>query len=258
MVPKKVLIIAGSDPSGGAGMQADIATLQDFGVPAIFAVTAITAQNDDRVLEIHPTPADVLTQQLSAACKGQTLGAIKIGMVATGANVRALIWFLQNLSGTHLVIDPVLHSSSGASLLENKAFPLYRQQLLPLATVVTPNLLEAGALAKMQVASVDQMQRAAQIIYQDLFALRGGKLNAKPLIVIVKGGHLKNDAIDVLYDGHDSLEFKADRIPGRSPRGTGCRFASAIAAGLALGQTLTQSVSAAKKYLTGYISGQSV
>src|SRR3989338_829625 len=114
----KVLIIAGSDPSGGAGMQADMAAVRDLGGEAIFAVTALTAQNDARVLEIHPTPADLLTQQLSAACQGQTVGAVKIGMVATGANVRAILWFLQRLPIPHIIIDPVLHSSSGYSLLE--------------------------------------------------------------------------------------------------------------------------------------------
>src|SRR3989338_10969512 len=170
---KKVLIIAGSDPSGGAGMQADLSTLKDFHVPAIFAVTAITAQNDEKVLEIHPTPADLLTQQLSAACQGQTLGAVKIGMVATGTNVRALIWFLQRLGTLPIIIDPVLHSSSGASLLENKAIALYRQQLLPMATIVTPNLLEAGAFVGMQVASVEQMRRGGRRIHQGLLSLRG-------------------------------------------------------------------------------------
>ena len=257
MVSKKVLVIAGSDPSGGAGMQADLSTLKDFGVPAVFAVTAITAQNNDGVLDIHPTPADILTQQLSAACHGQTLSAIKIGMVATRANVRALVWFLKNIDSIPVVMDPVLHSSSGASLLENKGLGLYRQKLLPLATVVTPNLLEAGALAGMQVGSPDLMKKAAQIIYRDLLSLRGERSPAKPLYLVMKGGHLKGEALDLLYDGKNFEEFTAARVPGPSPRGTGCRFASGIAAELAAGKTISEAVAGAKQYLTQYIQKNS-
>ncbi|MBI4223580.1 MAG: hydroxymethylpyrimidine/phosphomethylpyrimidine kinase, partial [Deltaproteobacteria bacterium] len=141
---KHVLVIAGSDPSGGAGVQADLTTLKDFGVQALFAITALTAQNEQKVLQIHPTPVDVLTQQLSAACEGKEIGACKIGMVAERANVRALVWFLGFKKFPHVVIDPILHSSSGAPLLEKKAFSFFRNQLLPLATVVTPNLPEAS------------------------------------------------------------------------------------------------------------------
>ena len=255
---KKVLIIAGSDPSGGAGMQADMKTVQDFGGQAIFAITAITAQNRERVLEIHPTPADVLTQQLSAACQGQEIGSVKIGMVATGANVHALVWFLQRLPIPHIVIDPVLYSSSGHSLLEKKSQQIFRQQLLPLATVITPNLPEASAFAGMQVNSVATMRTAAEIIYKETYSLRGGKSNLKPLAIIIKGGHLKGEAIDILYDGLEFSEFSSPRIAGISPRGTGCRFSSSIAAGLAKGQNLKQAVTAAKEYLGNYIRGSNV
>jgi len=249
----KVLIIAGSDPSGGAGMQADMAAVRDLGGEAIFAVTALTAQNDARVLEIHPTPADLLTQQLSAACQGQTVGAVKIGMVATGANVRAILWFLQRLPIPHIIIDPVLHSSSGYSLLEKKALQIYRQQLLPFATIITPNLIEASALAGMQVDKIETMRTAAEVIYRELYTLRGGKAGTKPLAIIIKGGHLKGDAVDILYDGLEFTEFSAPRIAGRSPRGTGCRFASAIATHLTKENDLKKAIHAAKEYLRTYI-----
>ncbi len=255
---KKILIIAGSDPSGGAGMQADMKTVQDFGGEAIFAITAITAQNQERVLEIHPTPADILTQQLSAACHGQEIGAAKIGMVATGANVHALVWFLQRLPIPHIVIDPVLYSSSGHSLLEKKGQQIFRQQLLPIATVITPNLPEASAFAGMQVNSIETMRTAAEIIYKETYTLRGGKAKQKPLAIIIKGGHLKGEAIDILYDGLEFAEFSSPRIPGPSPRGTGCRFSSAIATGLAKGQTLKEAITAAKEYLSTYIRGSNL
>lgn len=250
----KVLVIAGSDPSGGAGMQADLSTLKDFKIPAIFAMTAITAVNDQQILEIHPTPADLLTQQLSSACKNQQVGSVKIGMIATSANVRALVWFLQWMKPSHLVIDPVLHSSSGNSLLESKALRVFRQQLLPMATVVCPNLSEASTLAGMQVSNLELMQQAAQSIHQELMTFRKSSDLLKPLVVVIKGGHLPHDeAVDIYYDGTAFHEFRAARIPGKSPRGTGCRYSSAIAAELARGASTKEAVSAAKQYMSQYI-----
>lgn len=249
---KIVLTIAGSDPSGGAGVQADLQTFAHFNVAGLSAITAITAQNDEAVLAIHPTPADVLTQQLSTACKGKNLDAVKIGMVATQANVKALVWFLHHTPSSHIVIDPVFHSSSGTSLLETKALALFRQQLLPLATVITPNLQEAGVLAGMQVASLDTMRKAAETIHQDTMKFRGNL--ERSLAVLIKGGHLEGDAVDVLFDGEKYFSFPAKRIPGPSPRGTGCRFSSAIAACLALGDDLQTAIKKAKEYLADYIS----
>lgn len=248
---KFVLTIAGSDPSGGAGVQADLKTLEDLGVASISAITAITAQNDDLVLSIHPTPADVLTQQISTACKGKEIAAVKIGMVATKANARAIAWFLKRIDVLHIVIDPVLHSSSGTPLLESNAFNFYRQQLLPLATVITPNLAEASTLAGMQVAGLDTMRTAASAIHREMVQLRGSLV--RPFAVIVKGGHLEGDAIDVLFDGEKYHSFPASRIAA-NPRGTGCRFASAIAANLAKGENLVTAVARAKDYLAWYIT----
>lgn len=249
-----VLTIAGSDPSGGAGAQADLRVFSDMGVKGLSAITAITAQDDEEVLAIHPTRTDILTQQLSTACKKFEPDVIKIGMVATQSNVRAIIWFLGHTKAQQIVIDPVLHSSSGTPLLEAKATAQYRQQLLPLATVVTPNLLEAQVIAGMQVNSVETMETAARTIHFEITKLRGS--HDKPLYVVVKGGHLAGDAVDVLYDGENLKKFTANRIVGRSPRGTGCRFASAIAARLALGDGIEEAVGAAKEYLTKYISSK--
>ncbi len=248
---RTVLAIGGSDPSGGAGVQADLKTLADLGIDAISAITAITAQDDERVLSIHPTPADVLTQQLATACAGREIAAVKIGMVATKSNVRALAWFLRGMDVQNIVIDPVLHSSSGSALLDGDALPLFKQQLLPLATVITPNIPESSALAGMQVTSLDAMRKAAESIHQGVLKMRD-KIH-KPLAIVVKGGHLSGDAIDVLFDGEKYHSFSSPRIEGKSPRGTGCRFASAIAANLAKGEALTSAVSRAKEYMAWYI-----
>lgn len=251
MQEKIVLTIAGSDPSGGAGIQADLETFAEFRVTGLSAITAITAQSAEAVLAVHPTPADVLTQQLSTACKGKQVETVKIGMVATQTNVKAIVWFIHNCAFKHVVIDPVLHSSSGTPLLETKALAIFKQQLLPQATVITPNLQEAGVLAGMQVASLDTMRKAAEIIYQETVKFRGGV--EKPLAVVLKGGHLEGDAVDVLYDGDRYLSFTARRISGPSPRGTGCRFSAAIAACLANGFDLPAAVERAKDYLARYI-----
>ncbi len=251
---KRVLTIAGSDSSGSAGIQADIETFTEFNVEGLYAITAITAQNDEEVASVYPTPADVLTQQLSSACKGKQVDAVKIGMVATQTNVKAIVWFLHNNAFKHIVIDPVLHSTSGMPLLETKALSIFRLQLLPLATVITPNLQEAGVLAGMQVASLDTMRKAAEIIHRDTIKFRGGI--EKPLSIIIKGGHLEGDAVDVLFDGTKYLSFTASRIGGPSPRGTGCRFSAAIAACLANGFELDAAVDCAKAYLAKYIANK--
>ncbi len=250
-VKRVVLAIAGSDPSGGAGVQADLRTLSDLGLEGISAITAITAQDDEQVLAIHPTPADVLTQQLATATRDRELAAVKIGMVGTKANARAICWFLKRLEGTPIVLDPVMNSSSGTPLIEAEALQLYRQQLMPLATVLTPNLPEASVFAGMQVANLETMRKAAEVIHREMVSLRDGLI--KPLYVIVKGGHLEGDAVDVLFDGEKYHSFTAPRIPGRPPRGTGCRFASAIAAHLAKGENILTAVSRAKEYLAWYI-----
>ncbi len=250
-IKRVVLAIAGSDPSGGAGVQADLRTLTDLGIEGISAITALTAQDDEQVLAIHPTPADVLTQQLATASRNRELAAVKIGMVATKANARAILWFLKRLDQIPIVIDPVLNSSSGTPLLEADALGLYRQQLLPMASVLTPNLPEASAFAGMQVSSLETMRKAAELIHREMVSLRESPRG--PLYVVVKGGHLEGDAVDVLFDGEKYHSFTAPRIPGRSPRGTGCRFASAIASQLARGESILTAISRAKEYLAWYI-----
>ena len=250
---KYVLAIGGSDPSGGAGVQADQSVFINYGIHGLFAVTAVTAQNEEEVLAIHPVPADVLTQQISTACKNKNIFAVKIGMVATKANVKAIAWFLRRLAPEHVIIDPVLHSSSGAPLLDINAHQFFRQVLLPMSTVITPNLSEASAFAGMNISGLDSMKKAAEIMHREAIRLRSER--GKDLSVIVKGGHLKGDAVDVMYDGKKFHSFPSERIKGKSPRGTGCRFASAMASNLAAGLPIVDAVLKSKDYLLEYIKG---
>ena len=223
-----ILTIAGSDPSSGAGLQADLHTFHDFGCHGRCAVTALTAQTNDRVLGVWPTAGDVLTQQLATAVEGIEINAIKIGMLATAPNVWATIWFLKSRKHGHVVVDPLLHASSGLPLLDKNAVPVFQQQLLPHATVITPNISEAMALAGMQINDVESMEVASKVIYEDVYKLRG--CGDKPLAVVIKGGHLKHEPTDVMYNGKSHEHFSSERLEG-GIHGSGCRFASAIAAG---------------------------
>lgn len=235
------LTIAGSDPSGGAGIQADLRTFEMLGVRGVSAVTAITAQTRARFLSIYPTPADILTQQLSAVFEEVKIDAVKIGMVATAANVQAAIWFLKRMEGVPIVIDPVFDASTGYPLIEPAALPIFEQHLLPLATVVTPNLNEAGTLAKMQVATLETMQTAAKNIHEAIRRMRGGV--ERELTVIVKGGHLKAGPTDILYDGREITRIDGKPLDAEL-HGSGCIYSSALAAHLALGSDV---ITAAKK-----------
>lgn len=251
---RHVLLIGGSDPSGGAGIQADLEVLRDLGQPALSCITALTAQNERRVLQIHPTPTDLLTQQLAAACEGKEIAAVKIGMVAERTNVRAIAWFLRGRGYPNIVIDPVLESSSGTPLLEKEAMTVFRKELLPLAHVLTPNIPEAMQLVGSRIFDTATQEKAARQIYEEIHSLRREKDLSKPFAVVVKGGHRADEAVDVLYDGNSLVSFVAPRVVGVNKRGTGCRFASAIACGLASGHDLPTSIREAKAFLGKYIS----
>ena len=243
-----VLTIAGSDPTGNAGSQADLATFAELGVRGISAVTAITA-TEQKQLIIHPTPADILTQQISTACNAELPQAIKIGIVGTQANIRVVNWFLKRCPSAQVVIDPILHSSSGFPLLESKAYTFYRQQLLPCARLVMPNIREAEALAGMNITSLDAMAQAAKVLYQDLAKLGG---DDRKRVILIKGGHLPGDPVDVLFDGQDILNFAGKRIH-HGARGTGCRFSAAVTAFLAQDMQPVQAINKARQYIIEYM-----
>ncbi len=245
-----VLTIAGSDPSGGAGIQADLRTFELLGVSGLSAITAITAQTKDSVFNVNPVAADILTQQLAAVSKEETIDSVKIGMIGSAANVRAIILFLRSIKVPHIVIDPVFVSTSGYPLLETHAMRIFKEELLPLATVITPNLDEAATLTGMRVWNIGTMKEAARQIHVEAIQMRHNKSQA--LSILIKGGHLNGNPTDILYDGTNYTEFTAARVVG-SRHGTGCALSSAIAVELAKGRPLTEAVTLAKKFVEEYI-----
>ena len=242
-----VLTIAGSDPTGGAGIQADLRVFEKHGLGGASAITAITAQTGKKFLSIYPTPADVLTQQLSAVSEDTQFDAIKVGMIATAANVQAIIFFLKRMKGRPIVIDPIIDSSTGYPLLEPAALLVFEQHLLPLATVVTPNLMEARTLAKMQVADIETMRTAAKTIHENIRRMRGG--GDKELTVIVTGGHLKDRSTDVIFDGSEIVTIDGEYLDV-DLHGSGCLYSSSVAAHLALGSDVTTAARKAKAFVT--------
>ncbi|OGQ48920.1 MAG: bifunctional hydroxymethylpyrimidine kinase/phosphomethylpyrimidine kinase [Deltaproteobacteria bacterium RIFCSPLOWO2_02_FULL_47_10] len=246
-----VLTIAGSDPSGGAGIQADLRTFEAFNIQGLSAITAVTAQTENVFFSVNPVAADILTQQLSSAASQSNIDVVKIGMIGSGGNVRAIILFLNSTRTEHIIIDPVFTSSSGMPLFEPHAMKAFKDELLPLATVITPNLDEASILSGRRIWNLGTMKEAAREIYDETWQFRKNK--ARPLAILVKGGHLPGDSIDVLYDGADFKEFHAKRINAKR-HGTGCVLSSAIAANLAKGVTLQSAIKTAKEFVENYIS----
>lgn len=240
---KTALTIAGSDSGGGAGIQADLKTFAAHGVYGTSAVTAITAQNTLGVTAWEAVSSDLVTAQIEAVAGDIGVDAVKTGMLANAAIVEAVGAAIASLDLPRVVVDPVMVAKGGAKLLDDEAVEAMKAELLPRAFVVTPNVLEASALAGIPVRNVDEARAAAERI---------AALGAAA--VIVKGGHLPGvDAIDVFFDGREFVELRAPRIETRHTHGTGCTFSSAIAANLALGRPLGEAVARAKAYLTDAI-----
>jgi hydroxymethylpyrimidine/phosphomethylpyrimidine kinase len=241
--PTAALTIAGSDPSGGAGIQADLKTFAALAVYGTSAITAITAQNTVGVIEMLPLPADLVTAQIEAVAGDITLHATKVGMLATAAIVEAVAAAIKQLDLPLVVVDPVMLSKSGAALLDDDGVQMLRAELLPRCLVVTPNIPEAEALTGRRIGSVDDARAAAHDIHQ-----MGGSS------VVITGGHADGDEIvDLLFDGSMFTELHIGRIDTRNTHGTGCTFASAVAAHLALGQSVVDAVVGAQGYVVGAI-----
>lgn len=238
----RLLIVAGSDSSGGAGIQADLKTASALGVYGMTAITALTAQNTEGVFGVVETDPEFVALQMMVCFDDVGCDAIKTGMLSNAGIIGAVADVISLHPGIPLVVDPVMASKRGDPLLDDRAVSVLREKLLPLSAVVTPNLDEAEALVGRAVGGLDGMKDAARVIY----GFGAGS-------VVVKGGHLEGDAVDVLFDGREFVEFPAARIPTRSKHGTGCIFASALAAGLALGKTLRESVALAKEFVTAAI-----
>jgi hydroxymethylpyrimidine/phosphomethylpyrimidine kinase len=236
---RTALTIAGSDSSGGAGIQADLKTFAAHGVFGMTAITAITAQNTVTVSDVLPIPPQMVVAQIDAVVSDLGADATKIGMLATAAIASAVGEALRRHHLPCVVLDTVMIAKSGARLLDDDGVKVLREELLPLADVVTANVPEAAALTGQKIVTIDDAGRAAERLVS---------LGAPA--AIVKGGHLEGPAVDVLYDGRDFTEFNASRIPTRHTHGTGCTFAAALTAHLALGHSLVAATQAAKDYVT--------
>jgi hydroxymethylpyrimidine/phosphomethylpyrimidine kinase len=236
------LSVAGSDPSGGAGIQADLKTFSALGVYGAAALTALTAQNTLGVTGVHPVPADFVAAQLDAVLSDLDVRALKTGMLWSADVVGAVVAAVRRYAVPAVIVDPVMVATSGDRLVDQGTVDAIRDQLLPVATVVTPNLPEAAALVEGPVPKDEASMVDAGVAIRELGA--GAAL--------VKGGHLGGgDATDVLVDAHGVLRLPSRRIPTENTHGTGCTLASAIAARIAQGDDLRSAVATAKSYLTG-------
>jgi len=238
----RVLSIAGSDTSGGAGIQGDLKTMLALGVHGMSVVTALTAQDARGVRSSWPVPVDVVEAQLDAVLAGIGVHAVKTGMLATAATVTAVSTALSRYD-VPIVVDPVVRATSGAELLDDAGLAALAAELLPLATVVTPNLAEVALLTGVVVVDEAGLARAGDAV-----------LELGPRWVLVTGGHLDAAAVDLLTDGSERHLLRAARLPSRHTHGTGCALASALAAQLALGCDVPAAARAAKAYVTGAIA----
>lgn len=241
--PRVALTIAGSDNSAGAGAQADLKTFTALGVYGLTAITCVVAEIPGHVSAIAPVPPEIVAEQVRLSFSAYPVGAVKTGMLHSRAVVEAVCDVLEGERPV-LVVDPVMLASSGAALLEPTGLEAFTTRLFPLATLVTPNLDETAALLGRPVSSVAEMHEAGR----ELVGRFGGAF-------LLKGGHLAGEAVDVLFTPKgDPVEFRAARLPGGSPHGTGCTFSAAITAGLACGLPLAEAVGNAKAFITRAIA----
>ena len=240
---KTALTIAGSDCSGGAGIQADIKTMTANGVYAMSAVTALTAQNTTGVSGIFEVTPAFLTAQLDAVFTDIFPDAVKTGMVASAALIEVIAERLSYYKAGNIVVDPVMIATSGSRLISGDAVSTLRARLFPLASLITPNIPETEVLSGMEVKSAEDMVRASRAIY-----------DSYGCAVLCKGGHQLNDANDYLYDGTEGRWFAGRRIANPNTHGTGCTLSSAIASNLAKGFDLFTAVEYAKNYISGALA----
>lgn len=238
------LTIAGSDSSGGAGIQADIKTMTAHGVYAMSAITALTAQNTTGVTDIMEVTPAFLAEQLDCIFTDIYPDAVKTGMVSSSALIETIAEKLSAYHVKNIVVDPVMVATSGARLISEEAIGTLKSKLLPLATVITPNIPEAEVLSEMEIKSETDMEKAAKVICETLGCA-----------VLLKGGHQLNDANDLLYQKTAApVWFRGKRIDNPNTHGTGCTLSSAIASNLAKGHDLATSVKYAKTYISGALA----
>lgn len=240
---KRVLTIAGSDCSGGAGIQADLKTFSAHGVFGMSVLVSVVAENTARVLDIFDVSPEMIKKQIDAVYEDIGTDAVKVGMLSQPNCMEAVAQKLREYHPKNVVIDPVMYAKNGCPLMDPGSIGQLIQTVLPLADLLTPNIPEAERLSDRKIESLEDMEQAAKAIYS---------MGARA--VLVKGGHALGDAIDVLYDGRQFYSFQAARIQTKNTHGTGCTYSSAIASQLALGRTLEQAVGRAKQYVTTAIA----
>lgn len=236
---KKVLTIAGSDCIGGAGIQADLKTFSAHGVYGMSVVTSVVAENTVRVMDIQDISPEMVKKQIDAVFEDIVPDAVKIGMLSSPALMKAVAGKLKQYAPKNIVTDPVMYAKNGAALMNPDAISTLIDTVIPLGSVITPNLPEAEKIADMKITNQAEMQTAAEKIL---------KMGCDA--VVVKGGHLSGAAVDVLYDGQEFYYYESSRINTKNTHGTGCTFSSAIAANLAKGLNLQAAVAKAKEYIT--------
>lgn len=235
---KTALTIAGSDCSGGAGVQADIKTMEANGVYAMSVISVLTAQNTLGVQKLFPVSAECITAQIDSVFADIFPDAVKIGMPGTTELIQIIAERLRHYQAKHIVVDPVMLSSSGSTLVDGKAAEMMKKELFPLAEVLTPNIPEAEVLTGKKIQTREEMERAAEQLSQEYGTA-----------IVLKGGHAKTDANDLLYENGKSIWIEGERMVNPNTHGTGCTFSSAIAAGLAEDWDLETSVRRAKAYM---------
>jgi hydroxymethylpyrimidine/phosphomethylpyrimidine kinase len=240
---KKVLTIAGSDCSGGAGIQADLKTFSALGVFGMSVIVSIVAENTSRVIDIQDVLPDMIEKQIDAVFEDIDVDAVKIGMLSTPQCMEVVAGKLRQYNPRNVVIDPVMYAKNGCPLMQPTSIDTLIKTIIPLADVLTPNIPEAEKIADMEIKTYTDMESAAKKIQS---------MGCKA--VIIKGGHAVGDATDILYDGNKIYYYKASRIDTKNTHGTGCTFSSAIAAYLSKGLSVENAVSRAKEYVTTAIT----
>ena len=240
---KKVLTIAGSDCSGGAGIQADLKTFSAHGVFGMSVIVSVVAENTSRVIDIQDITPEMIEKQIDAVFEDIEVDAVKVGMLSTPECMRAVAGKLRQYKPEHVVIDPVMYAKNGCPLMDPSAVDALIETILPLADVLTPNIPEAERITGMEIQSVTDMEAAAQKIHD---------MGCRT--VVVKGGHAIGNALDVLFDGKQMHHFETKRIDTKNTHGTGCTFSSAVASQLALGMDICTAVEKAKAYVTTAIT----
>ena len=237
---KKILSIAGSDSSGGAGIQADIKTIMAHDMYAMSAVTALTAQNTLGVKDVMEASPEFVEEEIDCIFEDIRPDAVKTGMVSNAGIIKAVVRKLKEYKAENIVVDPVMVSTSGCELIERNAMDVLINELLTIGTVITPNIPEAEKISGIKIEDRDDMVKAAEMISRNISG-----------VILIKGGHLLNEAADLMYCGGKEKWFVSERIDTKNTHGTGCTLSSAIACNLAAGKKPAQAIEDAKAYLTG-------